>query len=166
MVTQPGRERLSRAMGQEIDRLMVFEVNQDRSVDSPFLQREIINTKHPWVQRCDWLSVADDPQEGIVAQPHAEFAGQPRAGLAAKRSGDVLDGAGEPGGSLGANGEQIGQAFGKGALGTGWIIAEKAPHMQEQADRVFADREIARGAAVAAMHTKRWLLTARAGRLR
>jgi hypothetical protein len=48
MITQPGRECVGRAIGQEIDRLMVFEVNQDGCVDPPFLSREIINTKHPW----------------------------------------------------------------------------------------------------------------------
>jgi len=44
----------------------------------------------------------------------------------------------------------------------GLIIAEKAPHMQQQADRVFTDRQIACGTAVATMHPQRWLLTGRA----
>jgi hypothetical protein len=101
-----------------------------------------------------------------VAHAHAQFAGQPSAGLTAECSGHDLKGAGEPDGPLGAKWEQVGQRFSKRAAGAGRIIAEKAPHLQQQADRVFTDREIAWGTAVAAMHTQRWLLSGRAGYLR
>ena len=89
-----------------------------------------------------------------MTQAHPEFGGQPGARLSAKRGGDVLDGAREPGGALGAKWEQLGQPFRKRAPGAGLIIAEKAPHMQHQANDVFTDRKIARGTAVAAMHTQ------------
>ena len=101
-----------------------------------------------------------------MAHAHPEFAGQPGARLSAKRGGHVLDGAREPSGALGAKWEQIGQPFGKRAAGAVGVIAEKAPYMQQQANDVFTDRKIARGTAVAAMHTQRWLLTGRAGYLR
>ena len=75
-----------------------------------------------------------------------------RAGLTAERSGHDLKGAREPSGSLGAQWEQVGQGFSKRAASAGLIIAEKAPHVQQQADHVFTDRQIACGTAVATMH--------------
>jgi hypothetical protein len=166
MVPQPGCERLGRAIRQEIDWLMVFEVDEDRSIDPPFLQRKIINAQHTWGHRRGGFRLADNAQEGIVTHTHAEFAGQPGTGLAAERMGDDLEGTREPERPLGAKWEQIRQSFGKRAAGAGRIIAEKAPHVQQQADRVFTDRQVAWGTAVAAMHTQRWLLTGRARYLR
>jgi hypothetical protein len=61
MATQPGRECFGPTIGQEIDRLMLFEVNQDRSVDPPFLEGEIINTKHPWGYWRYRFSLAENP---------------------------------------------------------------------------------------------------------
>ena len=101
-----------------------------------------------------------------MAHAHTQFVGQPGAGLTAECSGHDLKGAREPSGALGAKWEQGGQGFSKRAASAGLIIAEKAPHVQQQADRVFTDRKIACGTEVAAMHTQRWLLTSRAGYLR
>jgi hypothetical protein len=101
-----------------------------------------------------------------VAHAHTEFAGQPSAGLSAESIGHDLKGAREPDGALGAKWEQVGQGFSKRAASAGLIIAEKAPQVEQQADHVFTDGEIAWGTAVAAMHTQRWLLTGRAGYLR
>ena len=97
-----------------------------------------------------------------MTHPHAEFAGQPGARLAAERIGDDLEGTREPERPLGAKWEQIRQSFRKRAARACLIIAEKAPHVQQQADRGFTDRQIVCGTAVATMHTQRWLLTGRA----
>ena len=86
--------------------------------------------------------------------------------LATERTGYGLEGTRELDSPLGAKWEQGGQGFSKRAAGASLIIAEKAPHVQQQADRVFTDRKIAWGTAVAAMHPQRWLLTSRAGYLR
>ena len=101
-----------------------------------------------------------------MAHAHPDFGGTPGACLPAKRRGHVLDGAREPDGPLGAKWEQIGQPFGNGAVRASRIIAEKASHVQQQADRMFADWAIAWGAAVAALHPQRWLLTGGTGGLR
>jgi len=166
MVPQPGRERLGRAIRQEIDWLMVFEVDEDRSIDPPFLQRKIINAKHTWGHRRGGFRLADNTQEGIVTHPHAEFAGQPGTGLAAERIGDNLEGTREPERPLGAKWEQIGQSFRKRAASAGRIIAEKASHSEQQVDGVFTDRQIAWRTPIAAMHPQRWLLTRGADGLR
>ena len=97
-----------------------------------------------------------------MAHAHTQFAGQPRAGLTAECSDHDLKGAREPSGALGAKWEQVGQGFSKRAAGAGRIIAEKAPHVEQQAERVLTDGQVAWGTAVAAMHPQRWLLTGRA----
>ena len=61
MITQPGCECVGGAIGQEIDRLMVFEVDQQCSVDPAFLQGEIINTQHAWGYWSYRFSLADNP---------------------------------------------------------------------------------------------------------
>ena len=96
-----------------------------------------------------------------MAHPHAEFAGQPGTGLTAECSGYDLKGAREARGALGTHWQEVGQSFRKRAAGASRIIAEKAAHMQQQANRLFTDRQVARGTAVAAMYSQRWLLTAR-----
>ena len=73
MLAQPDHEGRSRAIGQEIDRLMLFDVAPECSVDPPFLEGEIINTQHAWGQRSERFSLADNPQQGIVAHAHAEL---------------------------------------------------------------------------------------------
>ena len=90
MVAQPGCEGVGRTIGQEIDRLMLFEVNQNRSVDSAFLQREIVHAQYPWRHRHDRFRLADKPQEGIVAHPHPQFGGKPGTRLPTKGIGHDL----------------------------------------------------------------------------
>jgi hypothetical protein len=48
MLAQPGREGLGSAIGQEVARLMLFKVDENRSIDPTFLKREVVNTKYRW----------------------------------------------------------------------------------------------------------------------
>lgn len=90
MLAEPSRERVSGTIWQELNRLMPFEVNQDCSVDPPFLKRKIVNTKHPWSDSQCKCMLTKQPYKRIVAHPHPEFVSKSTARHATKGIGHAV----------------------------------------------------------------------------
>ncbi len=98
-----------------------------------------------------------------MAQAHAKFVCKPAASHTSECSGHDVQSACKTAGPLSAKWHQLGQAFSKGSASASWIIAEKASHMQQEADRLFSDWQVTRDTTIVAMHSERQLLTAGAG---
>ena len=60
MLTQPGRQGFGRPVGEQVDGLVAFQVNQDRAIGLPLAQRKIVYAKNARRDR-RWL--AQPPQE-------------------------------------------------------------------------------------------------------
>jgi hypothetical protein len=116
MLFAPVGQRVGRAIGQQINRLMTFKVDQDRAKDLAFAQREVIDAQHAWC-RCRWRRVTtSEATQGGWADRHALALGETCASLATNiQSQSALFGT-EAGSATRTGSSAIRQAFAEGLL--------------------------------------------------
>jgi hypothetical protein len=83
MVTQPGRDRLGRALRQERHGPTVFEIDQDRAIDPALAEGKIINAEHTRGRRGRRRGAAENPADRIATERHPQASGHPRASFTA-----------------------------------------------------------------------------------
>jgi hypothetical protein len=68
--TQPRRHRLCGALGQQIDRPLLLEIDQDRAIDPALTEGKIIDAEHPrrWLGRD--RGPAQNPEDRIATERH------------------------------------------------------------------------------------------------
>jgi hypothetical protein len=127
MLTEPGGERRSGAIGEQIDHAALLQVHQEGGVVTPPPQGEIINPQHPWRSSGRKSRLTNDADTGRGADGHPQLGADPCAGFAAQRKSEHGESAREALGPLRPKRQQRWQGFGERALRAGRIITKKAP---------------------------------------
>ena len=89
MRLQPGGEALAGAIGQQVDRAVALEVDQDRAVGQPLVDRPVVDAEHGRRRQLGLGGAADQAQQGVGADRHPALGRQPRPRLAAEGDGEV-----------------------------------------------------------------------------
>jgi hypothetical protein len=89
MVAQPAGDAIRGAVGQQINRLPGFQVNQDGAIGMPFFERPIIDPQHPRCLGGGGHGCTDHAQQGIGTGREALLLGQARSGLPAQGQPDL-----------------------------------------------------------------------------
>ena len=131
--SQPCRHRLGRALWQEIDRPMLFEIHEDRAIDPPLAERKIIDAQNSGRGLRGRGGAMENAPDRIATEGHPEASGHPGAGFAARLTAEDADGLGEPHGALCVGGRELGEAFSKRLAGTRGRQAVKAADMHAEA---------------------------------
>jgi hypothetical protein len=133
MQAQPGGEGIGRGILQQIDRVMLFHVDQERAVDPPTTDRKLIDAEH--ARRVDggFGQAAKQAQERHAAGRHRQLLAQPRTRPPTQGQPDDLPGSLERQAAAGVACGQGGHLLRKGAPWTlGVVIAEAAdPQVQD-----------------------------------
>jgi hypothetical protein len=132
MRPEPRSERISRAVGQEVDRPMALQVHQQGALYTPTPHGPIVNLKDGGRRPRRIGQLADAPQQSIRAGGHAECGAQPRSGFTAERESKALQRRGRAHYALRRRPQQLGQAFSKGLSRTAGVQAAKAADVQDQ----------------------------------
>ena len=83
MVTQPGRDRLGRALRQEINGPTAFEIDQDGPIDPALAEGKIINAEH-MRGRLGWgRGTAENTEDRVATERHPQARGHPCTGFTA-----------------------------------------------------------------------------------
>jgi hypothetical protein len=96
MVLQPATECRGGPIGQQVNRVLAFQINQDRAVGSPFAQGKVIDTKDTWCRESWARCLTHDAQERVGAHGHMQAMTEPRAGFTTGGKGQRAQGACEP----------------------------------------------------------------------
>jgi hypothetical protein len=81
MVTQPGRDRLGRALRQERNGPTVFEIHQDRAIDPALAERKIIDAEHMRGRLGGCRGTAENTEDSVATERHPQASGHPCAGF-------------------------------------------------------------------------------------
>jgi hypothetical protein len=90
MVLKPGGERLRLPVLEQVDRPVGGHVHQHGPVDAATAEREIVHTQHRHLAHFGVGQRAEQPQQRVAACRQPKLTGQPRAGAACQRQGDLL----------------------------------------------------------------------------
>jgi hypothetical protein len=149
---QPGGEAVAGAIGKEVDGAVAFQVDQDRPIRQPLLERPVIHAEDRRRGQHAVRIAPDEPQERIGADREPELARKPRPRFA-------TIGAGHGGGRLtlaiGAPGVGLGdthQPLGDDLPWAGGVGAEALAHDDLQAHDQRRPGQIRQGAGVPAVH--------------
>src|SRR5579885_649158 len=159
MVLEPPGKGLGTAVGQQINRAMPLQIDQDRPVGAPAPEGKIINPQDAWSSRGGRPGAFGEAQEGIGADRHPHLIHKTLAGLTAERDGDQIQDGFQACRSARMSGQDLGQPLRKGAPGTLPVLTAKAADLQEQMDGLTADWQVLRRTAVITMDPMRYLLT-------
>jgi len=151
MVAEPCRDRLGRTLRQEVNRAMLFEIHQDGAIDSPLPEGKIIDAQDPGRSLGRRRGPAENPEDRITTERHAQAGGHPRTGFAARLAPEDTDGLRQAPGTLRVPGGERRQTFGKGLTWTRGGGTAKTPDMQAEGHRVLCDGKVPQAARVAAM---------------
>lgn len=162
MGPEPGRERVSCAIGQAVERPMALQVNQQGAIGAsptpgPSVPPKDRGRRHGWIG-----PLADEAQQRIGTGGHRESSAQPCSGFAAEREPQGLQRRGQAHGMLRRGPHDLRQAFSEGLSRAGSVHATKATDVQDQTHGILPQRKIARAARVVALDTRRRFPTARA----
>ena len=166
MRSQPLRERVRRAVRQDIDRTTLVQVNQYRAIGLSFPESEIINAK---VLGCWCLLIgglAHDAEQSIAAGWVIHVCGQARSRSAAKGLSETALPTREAGRAPCPRSTNTGQTFGKNAASTDGSGAEPFARRQMKTHCEIGPGQIGKCPCVAAVHTRGGELTAWANNAR
>ena len=135
MRTQPADDGGRFPIGQDLDRTMGLQVDQQRAVAVPFFPGEIVESQHLRGLALGNSRAADEPQERLAAGGHREALRQLRTCFASDSKRDLGEGLGLSQGPPGVGARQPRKAFRKGGSRTAPGAAHEAAHIQAHAYR-------------------------------
>jgi hypothetical protein len=150
--TQPGRHGVRGALGQQIDRPLLFQIHQNRAIDPPLAEGKIIDPEHTRGRLGGRWGAAENPEDRITAQWHPQAGGHPGASFPASLAPEDADRLGHPCSALRVAGGEGRQAFRKGLARTGGDGTAETPNLQAEVYGMLCDGEVPQAACLAAMH--------------
>ena len=163
---QLGRERVGLAVGQKVDDLVAFQVDQDRPVVLAAPPRPVIDSQHAGRRRQGHHRAMNQTQQGIGACRHGQPPGKPGAGLAAKSETQLALDAPQPRGAACRAGRDGSQRLGKGLTRTAGIAATEAAYPDQEHGRTPLPRQVRQSALVVGVDTGGVLVAAGTDRSR
>ena len=122
---------------------MLFEIDEDRAIDSALPEGEIINAEHPRGRLGGCRGTAENPEDRVATERHPQMGGHPRPGFATRLTPKYTDRLGQSSSALGMDRSECGEAFGKRLTRTGRRQTTKAADVQAEPYRLLDNREIA-----------------------
>jgi hypothetical protein len=125
MLGQPGGQRGSLAVRQQVDRPVAGHVDQDGAVGRAAPEGEVIDAEHGHSRRRRYRLGADETDQQVFSARHAQLGGQPGAGAAGQGQRDrrqLLSG------QRGPPDERRGQS--RDLLGEGGLWAGRSPALE------------------------------------
>jgi hypothetical protein len=123
---------------------MLFKIDQNRAIDMPFAQREIVDAKHARGGTLRESGPAVNAQDGMSTAGQPQPFGCPCPRPTTKCQAQHFERLGQTGRALGANRYKIGQPLGKRALWTNRRITEEATDVETEADPLVTDGQVTR----------------------
>jgi len=149
---QPCRNRRGRAIRQQVDYALPFQIEHDRAVGPPLAQRPVVHGHDPQRLQLRQRQPPDQAQHRVRAHRHGQMMKQPGTRLAAKHRANSTLSLAQPAGATRMGCHQLRQALGKSAPGAGRIAAVEPPHLQPDADLTPERGQVGRVPAGAAVH--------------
>jgi hypothetical protein len=97
---------------------MLFEIDENRTIDAPLTEGKIINADHPRGRLGRSQGTAENAQDRVPTERHAQTGGHPRTSFAACLAPEHAHGLSRPDGALRVAGGERWQAFSKGLART------------------------------------------------
>ena len=97
---------------------MLFEIDENRTLDAPLTEGKIIHADHPRGRLGRSQGTAENAQDHVPTERHAQTGSHPCTGFAACLAPEHTHGRSRPDGALRVAGGERGQAFGKGLART------------------------------------------------
>ena len=166
MRLEPRGERAGLAVGEQVDRMPVGHVDQDRAVVMPPPEREIVHAEHRHRRDRRVGQAADQPQQAAARDAHAQGGRQPRPRPAGQRQRDRDHHAPQQRGPPGVAGSQVGNLLGEGDRRAVRVVTEEPTRREPDRRRPAADHRIGQGAHIPTVHASRFPATASAPRPR
>lgn len=126
---QPAHDGGRFPIGQDLDRTMGLQVDQQCAVPIAFFPGEIVEAQHLRGLARRNIRTADEPQERIATGRHCQALRQLRPRFASLREGDLGEGLGLAQCSPGVGAREHREAFRKGGARTPTGSARKAAHL-------------------------------------
>jgi hypothetical protein len=162
MGPEPGRARVSRAVGDEVGRPMAFQVHQQSARGPPPAHGPIVHPKDGGRRHGRRRQLADEAPQGIRAGQERELGPQPRPGLTAQCKPSLWQRHGQVHGALCRGSYHLEHPVGEGVRGTAGVQAATTADAQAHTHGVLPQRQVARAACIVTMHAPCGEPTARA----
>ena len=151
MRPEPLRQGVGGALGQERHGVVALLVHQDRAIGLPLPQGKIVHAQDGGGGTRRQRQPAEQAQQRIPADGHAELLAQQRARGPTQREGNRPEAVRQPLRPPRPGGQQLGQALGKDAARAAPIGAEKLADAELQHDAEVGPREVSDGPRIVAM---------------
>jgi hypothetical protein len=151
MLGQPGGQRGSLAVRQQVDRPVAGHVDQDGAVGRAAPEGEVIDAEHGHSRRRRYRLGADETDQQVFSARHAQLGGQPGAGPAGQRQRDRHQLLGDQRGSTGKRRGQSWDLFGEHGLCAPRVDALEPAYPHDDPYPAAAERDICEPALVAGM---------------
>lgn len=161
---QPGFQRGTGPVRQQIDHIAGLMVDDDRAVTLAAAESKVVDANDAPPLAVGWRRGPKSAQDRVAAGVDAEFAAEPSAWFAATFQTDLHERLVEARRSAGVPSRQVRQLLSKDASPTVGVVTEEAARGKPQDHRCPAPGQVAHDADVAAVNTARRSLTDRAGR--
>jgi len=161
---EPGFQRLSLSVRQDIHNVMSFQVNEECAIGLPLADGPIVHSKHAWGRSSRNGSTAEQTEQRVSTDRHLHVLALPSRRSASQFFGDGTESAGLSIGATSMGHRYIDKWLGKGFACTSSIGAEKSTHLDAQPDGIVHQRDICQDARIATVNFHRFLSTVRAGK--
>jgi len=129
MGVQPSGDGRCGAIGEQIKRLVPFQVNNDRAVGVPFALCPIVDANHAR-RCCHWEGEgAHEAEERVATGRQPVCCCEAGTGSTAEREADRTLRSTKPDGAMGITRGKGGHALRKGSLRTRCLVTKEAPHL-------------------------------------
>jgi len=163
MRPQPRREGLRRAVGEQINGAVPFEIDDDAAVASPPASAPVVDANDARRRRLHGRVGVNQPQQRHAAHADALVMRQPYARFPAKRVDDAPERRAHVGRPPPVDGDERGQPLAEDLARTRCDGAGEAPRLDAQGHRQAAPRQVRHRPRVRRMHGRGALLAERAG---
>ena len=155
MALQPRPDGLRVAVGQQVDRAVALQVDDERAVASPAAPSPVIDAHHARCRGHRHRSGLDQAQQRVAADRHGKPRRQPGAGLAPGAERDAALGLGEAGGAPRLRRRHRGQALGEDTARAPGSGAPEAPDLEFEPADTALPRQVAEAAGIPAVDAAR-----------
>nr|WP_244947748.1 hypothetical protein [Azospirillum baldaniorum] len=152
VVTQPARNGVGGSISQPVEDKTTFQVDQDGAIGPPLAQRPVIRADNAWRFNGRQGQRPDDAQQGVSADWHPKFTGEPRPRSATESNPDLAHCFGQPPGASGVRRYSACKALGERAFGAGRLPAIEPPHQQGNTELMPKGGEVSRRLSVPALN--------------
>gem|GEM_PF-2751652 len=130
MAPEPGSQRGSGPVGEQVDNTVRLHINQEGAVGASFTPGPVIHAQHPGRSGRRQRGAVHQSQERVGTRRHGQGPQQPGAGFGPGRQTYRALGPRESARAPGTRGEQARQAFGERAARALRIVTAEATHVQ------------------------------------